>query len=448
MNAVDTARLLEILASYNRFWTGGHLECGIERDLLGRCLRQMDSKEILVLKGVRRCGKSTLMAQLMGALLARGVAPRQLLRVNLEEPLLAAEGSVALLEQIYRTWRERVCPDGKCYLFLDEIQNVPGWESWVRGRQDSESIKIVVTGSSARMLSREIGTKLTGRQLSFEVYPLSFPEYLRFKGIHIRSELDYLSSKALVRHAFLGYMRHGGFPEVVLKQDDEDRDLLLKQSFEDILYRDIVTRHAVRDVVGLRNLAVFLLTNNGRLTSVSKLRANFAMSQDKTEHYLSAILESYLLFQVRKLAWSLKAVQRAGFKPYAIDTGLRNRVAFAFSPDTGWLAENILYNQLRSSHDEVFFAANGTETDFIVKTGSKIASRIQVWYEDPDRSEIPARELAAFANPPTDGALGELGGPPAECLLLTNDIERQMQVGPSGVRCVPLVKYLLGLHLL
>ncbi len=205
------------------------------------------------------------------------------------------------------------------------------------------------------MLSREIGTKLTGRQLSFEVYPLSFPEYLRFKGIHIRSALDY--------------------------------------------------------------------------------------PQDKTEHYLSAILESYLLFHVRKLAWSLKAVQRA----YAIDTGLRNRVACAFSPDTGWLAENILYNQLRSSHDEVFFAANGTETDFIVKTGSKIASRIQVGYEDPDRTEIPARELAAFANPPTDGALGELGGPPAECLLLTNDIERPIQVGPTGVRCVPLVKYLLGL---
>jgi hypothetical protein len=113
---METARLLEILASYNRFWTGGHLECGIERDLLARCLRQMDSKEILVLKGVRRCGKSTLMAQLMGALLAGGVAPRQLLRVNLEEPLLAAEGSVELLEQIYRTWRERVCPEGKCYL--------------------------------------------------------------------------------------------------------------------------------------------------------------------------------------------------------------------------------------------------------------------------------------------------------------------------------------------
>ncbi|MFN2258190.1 MAG: AAA family ATPase, partial [Desulfuromonadaceae bacterium] len=121
-------------------------------------MSQVDTKEIVVLKGVRRCGKSTLLAQVMAALLSKGVKPEQLLRVNLEEPLFGAEASVELLEQIYRTWRERVCPEGKGYLFLDEIQNIPGWESWVRGRSDTEDVKIFVTGSSAQMLSREIGT--------------------------------------------------------------------------------------------------------------------------------------------------------------------------------------------------------------------------------------------------------------------------------------------------
>jgi hypothetical protein len=431
---METARLLEILASYNRFWTTGRLDAGIKRDLLPRCLSQADSKEIVVLKGVRRCGKSTLLAQVMDALLQRGTRSQQLLRVNLEEPLFAAEASVKLLEQIYRTWRERVCPVGKGYLFLDEIQNVPGWEGWVRGRSGTEDVKIFVTGSSAQMLSREIGTKLTGRQVSFEVYPLSFSEFLRFKGIEVHSELEYIANKTLIRHHFLDYQKYGGFPEVVLKQDDDDRELLLKNYFEDILYRDIVTRHEIRDVANLRNLAVFLLTNNTRLTSVNKLKGNFSISQDKTENYLSAILESYLTFQLQKFSWSLKSVQRAGFKPYAIDTGLRNRVAFSFSADAGRLVENVVHNHLRRCHEEVFFAADGGETDFIIKEGMTITRRIQVWYEDTPQVEIPERELAAFAG---------LKKEAAECLLLTNDLETEIEVGDTKVRCLPVVKYLL-----
>ncbi|AJF06611.1 ATP-binding protein [Geoalkalibacter subterraneus] len=431
---METARLLEILASYNRFWTTGHLDAGIRRDLLPQCLSQVDTKEIVVLKGVRRCGKSTLLAQVMDALLQGGIRPQQLLRVNLEEPLFTAEASVELLEQIYRTWRERVCPEGKGYLFLDEIQNIPGWEGWVRGRSDTEDVKIFVTGSSAQMLSREIGTKLTGRQVSFEVYPLSFSEFLRFKGVEVQSELEYISNKTLIRHHFFDYLKYGGFPEVALRQDDADRELLLKNYFEDILYRDIVTRHEIRDVANLRNLAVFLLTNNTKPTSLNKLKGNFSISQDKTENYLSAILESYLTFQLQRFSWSLKSVQRAGFKPYAIDTGLRNRVAFSFSAETGRLVENVVHNHLRRCHEEIYFAIDGGETDFIVKEGLKIVRRIQVWYEDAPQSEIPERELAAFE---------KLQGDDAECLLLTNDLEKDTEIGPTKVRCLPVVKYLL-----
>jgi hypothetical protein len=171
-------------------------------------------------------------------------------------------------------------------------------------------------------------------------------------------------------------------------------ELLLKNYFEDILHRDIVARHEIRDVANLHNIAVYLLTNNARRTSVNKIKANFSISQDKAENYLSAILESYLVFQVRKFEWSLKQVQRAGFKPYAIDTGLRNRVAFSYSTDSGWLAENIVHNQLRRDYEEVFFAANDQETDFVIKEGMDIAKRIQVWFEDLSRTQIPERELA------------------------------------------------------
>ena len=431
---MESARILEILNSYNRFWTTGKIDAGVERDLLQYCLSQVDTKETIVLKGVRRCGKSTLLAQVMKTLLLRNIQPQQLLRVNLEEPLFTAEASVELLEQIYRTWRERVCPAGKGYLFLDEIQNIPGWEGWIRGRSDTENIKIFVTGSSAQMLSREIGTKLTGRQISFEVYPLSFVEFLRFKDVEVQSELEYLNEKALIRHHFLDYLKYGGFPEVVLKQNDNDRELLLKNYFEDILYRDIVTRHEIRDVANLRNLAIFLLSNNTKLTSVNKLKKNFSISQDKTENYLSAILESYLTFQLRKFSWSLKSVQRAGFKPYAVDTGMRNRVAFSFSADTGRLVENVVHNHLRLFHEEIYYATDGGETDFIIKEGTTITQRIQVWYEDAQQTEIPQRELTPFSN---------LDGNVAKCLLLTNDLETEIKIGKLTVQCLPVIKYLL-----
>ena len=117
-----------------------------------------------------------VLAQIILYLLEKGKKPGQLLRINLEEPLLASEYSLELLEQIYRVYRERINPSGKCYLFLDEIQNIPEWERWVRGRSETENIKVIVTGSSSQLLSREVGTKLTGRQVSFEIFPLSFAE--------------------------------------------------------------------------------------------------------------------------------------------------------------------------------------------------------------------------------------------------------------------------------
>lgn len=433
---MHASKLFEILSTYNRYWSGGGVAAGIERDILPACLGQLDSKEVVVLKGVRRCGKSTLMAQIIKALLAKGVDATSILRINLEEPLFSSEYSVELLEQIYRTYRERVSPEGRCWLFMDEVQNVPAWEGWVRGRTETENIKVFVTGSSSQMLSREIGTKLTGRNVSFEVFPLSFAEYLRFNNLDITTELEYAARKSIIRKLFLDYLKYGGFPEVALKDSPDARDLLLKSYFEDLIYRDIVTRHEIRDVANLRNLAVYLLTNVARPTSINKLKNNFTISQDKTENYVSAIMESYLVFQLQKFAWSLKSTMRAGFKPYAIDTGLRNRVAFSFSEDMGFLVENVVYCHLKRRHEEVYFDANGTETDFVVKEGMKIARRIQVWYEDTSITAIPARELACFLKPGKEYSK-------AECILITNDYEDVIDTVAAKVRCIPIAKYLL-----
>ena len=433
---MQETKLLEILTTHNRFWKTGSIDSGVKRDLLPACLKQLESPEVVVLKGVRRSGKSTLLAQIISHLLEQGVQPTSILRVNLEEPLFAAEYSIELLEQIYRTYRERIQPEGKCWLFLDEIQNIPGWESWVRGRSETEEIKTFISGSSTQMLSREIGTKLTGRQVSFEVYPLTFNEFLSFNDLHIKSELDYLHHKTLIRHLFLQYMDYGGFPEIVLRTDNEDKKLLLKNYFEDILYRDVATRHEVRDTANLRNLAVYLLTNIARLTSINKLRKNFAISQDKTENYVSALLESYLIAKLQKFSYSLKSSLRSGFKIFSIDTGLRNRVAFSFSRDFGHLAENIIYFHLKQKHDEVYFMANGNEIDFALKQGMYTNKLIQVWYNEPGNNRIPERELAYFTENPN-------ANKQAEKILITNDYEDEIKLKEGNIKCIPITKYLL-----
>jgi hypothetical protein len=435
---METGKLLEILNSYNRFWISGRIEAGIDRDALHHCIRHLSKKKVLLLKGVRRCGKSTLMAQMIRGLLGKGENPKSILRINLEEPLFASEHSIDLLEQIYRGYRENVFPSGPCYLFLDEIQNIPEWERWVRGRSETENAHIVITGSSSRLLSRETGAKLTGRHISVELFPLSFAEFLRFKGVTARSTSEYFAQKALVRNLLAEYRKYGGFPEVVLHQETEDKELLLKQYFEDIVHRDVVSRHEIRDIVTLQNLAVFLMTNIGRPTSVSNLKRNLNVSQDKVENYSSALMESYLIFRLAKFERSLKKSLRARFKPYAIDTGLRNRVAFAFSEDSGWLAENLVLNHLRMRHDDLFHDSNGGEIDIIVKEGLKIAASIQVWHAGPSDAEIPPRELAGFIDRERSKNKGA-------CLLITNDLDQELKLAGKKVRCVSLPVFLLNL---
>ncbi|MBF0450218.1 MAG: ATP-binding protein [Candidatus Magnetomorum sp.] len=433
---MQTSKLLEILSNYNRFWNKEDIDSGIERDILEDVLRQVESKEIIVLKGVRRSGKSTIMAQIIKYLLDSDILATQILRVNFEEPLFSPEYSLDLLEYIYNVYREHIQADKKCFLFLDEIQNIPEWERWVRGRSETENLKIFVTGSSSQMLSREIGTKLTGRHISFEIFPLSFKEFLRFKNIWVQNKFEYLNQKHLIRKMFIDYMAYGGFPEVVLKKQDIDKKLLLKNYFEDIVYRDIAARYQIRDTTNLVNIAVYLLTNMANMTSINKLKKNFSISQDKTENYVSAILESYLIFQLKKFSFSLKTTQRSGFKSYAIDTGLRNRIAFSFSEDKGRLVENLIFCHLKHFYEEFFFHSNGGEIDFIVKEGVNITKYIQVWYDDPGVNRIPDRELKNFKNVMDDSSKNEY-------VLITNDYEEKLTMGSLQIKCIPAVRYLL-----
>ena len=250
--------IYDILYRWN-LWGDWQAEPSYKRDIVNEITDCLDIPEILAIIGPRRAGKSTVTYQLMNHLLQQGIETKAILHVNFEEPALALDMSLALLDEIYNTYRSRVYPKGKCYVFLDEIQNVTEWERWARARNDTENIKIIVTGSSSQLLSQELGTLLTGRHLVFEVLPLNFTEILQFRGITLPNQPFPQQAPAEIQYVLVDYLNWGGFPRIILTEQEHLRERLLIRYFEDIIYKDIIMRHKIRDVHTLRNLLFDLL---------------------------------------------------------------------------------------------------------------------------------------------------------------------------------------------
>ncbi|MBN2498885.1 MAG: ATP-binding protein [Deltaproteobacteria bacterium] len=388
--------MLEVLARWNR-WDGGDWKTGFPRRAAENILNLMDAPEILCLVGPRRAGKTTVLHQLAAARQAGGRSATSILHVDFEEPLLAVDMGVKLLEDAYVSFREKVFPKGRALLLLDEIQHVPGWERWVRARNESEDVKIVVTGSSSALLGREFGTRLTGRHLSLPIWPLDFAEALRFRGLAIPAHPARTARPAAVVQALADHLRWGGFPEVVLAEDEQRKSALLKQYFDDLLFKDVALRHRIRDLVSLRALAVHLMSQSARLVSFQRLSRVFGVSLDMVRHYCQYLDEAFL---IRLLPYySLKAGerQRRPQKVHALDTGLRNAVALSGSPDLGHVAETAVFSELlkRGDADLHYWKGRG-EVDLLLRRGTRVHQLIQVAVEGLEREEVRRRELMAL----------------------------------------------------
>ena len=248
-------------------WGKRPLEKLHAREVIAQIVPYIDEPFPIVLTGVRRSGKSSLLTLLMRHIIETGIPAKQLLLINFEEPLFSPDLSVKFFDELIALYREKINPDQVIYFFLDEIQNLPQWEKWVRREADLKENKIFLTGSSAKLLSSEIATLLTGRHYSFLVPPLSFKEYLLWQGISPRSEVELIENKAIIRKSLMAYLEWGGFPQVVLADSDEKRDKILHHYFDDILFRDIVLRHQIRDVKLLQGVAEYYMTNMAALSA-------------------------------------------------------------------------------------------------------------------------------------------------------------------------------------
>jgi len=327
----------------------------------------LDLNKIITILGPRRAGKTYFLYQLMGELEKQGVERHQILYLNFEDERLDLAGNNDLIFDAYR----ELYPDqdlSGVFIFFDEIQEVPGWEKFVRRIDDTISRHIFLTGSNANMLSLEIATSLRGRSISFEILPLSFKEYLVFRDISARN-VHSAKDKAIVHNAFTEYCLWGGFPELVWIEE-RFKLQVLQEYFNVMLYRDLVERYGIRDIAVLKYLLKRLIGSFTREFSVNKLyndlkSRGFAISKDSIYRMMEEIMSIYMLASVVKYDPAVVKREMSNKKIYLYDNGLSSAMNYAFSEDRGKLLENIVFTVLRTSSSELFFLRNGWECDFL-----------------------------------------------------------------------------------
>jgi len=342
-----------------------------------------DGRVIVSIIGPRRAGKTFYLRRVVNDLLAEGVPPKHLCYVNFEDERL--ELSTALGQTVLDA-QQRLCPDvdlADCYFFFDEVQLLPGWETFLRRVADTVSGRLFVTGSSATLLSREIATALRGRTVAWELLPLSFAEFAAFSGV---DAADTHSSRGQNRLAALFdvFLRHGGYPQAV--GATEDLRLRMLQSYVELtIFRDVIERHTVARANVAKDMLKRLLANSARVFSVNKyyhdLRSRgVAVGKDTVYALLDHFVEAFAVLPVSKWDPSPAKRENALRKVYAVDTGLITAVALPSSDDRGWLLETCVRTELAKRGQGCFYFANGGDCDFVVEKADGLAL-LQVCYE-------------------------------------------------------------------
>jgi len=338
---------------------------GVPREILSDLT--LPEKHALILTGIRRCGKSTLLYQLISKKYSEAFY------LNFDDNRLYGFDNNDFLRL-----DDVINESGSRILLFDEIQAVIGWERYVRQKLD-ENYRIIITGSNASLLSRELGTKLTGRHLDIELFPFSYKEFMKMTGVK--------NDEASVTR----YLNHGGFPEYLLTGREE----ILSDLFEDILMRDIVVRYGVRDFKGLQRLALWLVSNIGNRITGSRLKQTVGITATSTIlEYFSHLESAYLFHFVPCFSYSVRSQMVNPRKIYSADNGLITINSASFTDDRGRKLENIVYTFLRSKYKSIFYFSDKNECDFIIMQKKKKPLVFQVCHE-LNRDNLD-RELAGL----------------------------------------------------
>ncbi len=337
----------------------------IKRDLFDTLVKSFDNELIIIVTGVRRSGKSTIIQMLSenhpGYFLS--FDDDRLINFKVEDFQSLYEIFIELFGQ-------------RRIFYFDEIQNIKGWERFIRRLHD-EGMKIFLTGSNATLLSKELGTHLTGRNIRYELYPFSFREFLRYKGQPGEIVYD-TRSVAGMRSYFSEYLTRGGLPEFLLTDDLN----YLKSFYNDLLYRDIIVRYQLPNEKIVKEFANLAIQSTTKGVSYNSLKSALNLGSATTiTEYFHYFRECYMLFLVNCHKDSLKKQAQNPKKLYCIDNSLLSYISFRISEDFGKLLENSVFLHLARNGAEVFYNHEKRECDFLVKEGNEITEAIQVCYE-------------------------------------------------------------------
>lgn len=364
-------------------------------------------KYAVIIKGLRRVGKSTLLKQFLAK-------KKPIYYLHFEDLRLAGFTKIDFTK-LQEVFEESLGKKG--VYFLDEVQNVDSWEIFVRSLIDSGK-EVYVTGSNSTLMSKELGTRLTGRNISEELYPFDFVEFCRAK------------EKEPSLAQFKEFLTKGGLPEYILQNDSR----ILKSLVKDVIYRDILVRLRVRDEAVVEQLVAYVLSNIGKELSYNKLKDLFGVGSVNTIISLMNSLEdAYLLFTVNLFDYSLKKQMRNQRKVYCVDNGILSKVSFQFTNNYGRLLENLVFVELKRRGLEVYFHKGKGECDFITKKGLNEFQAIQVCYElNQDNQE---REMNGLVEG-LDKINKKMG------VILTYNQEDTFEINGKTITVIPVWKWL------
>jgi uncharacterized protein len=370
---MDSSEMFKLLEEVTEQQREQDPSAGVPRELLesGK-LPELEKDLVLVIQGVRRCGKSTLLRQIA----AREDVADKVIFINFEDPRFSDMLDYRLLEQVVK-FHERKSKRNT-YYFFDEIQNVKGWEKWLHVQVEQNKRRFVVTGSNSNLLGGKLGTALTGRHLTVELFPFSFGEFRRVRP----------------RGTLTEYLQSGGFPRPLHSRQPQD---ILREYFMDIIERDVRTHVGARSVVPLAQVAKATFEAMGSELSYRNIARSFGTTPDTVKTYIDAFELAYLCVACPFFAYSERVTQVHPRKYYPIDLGLRASVASRTGADIGKSLEAAVLLHLRKSHRRVYYWKGRGEVDFVVETPQGLLP-IQVSVGDEKTRHVAAVEEFARAH--------------------------------------------------
>ena len=395
---------------------------GVTREILTVVEQKLKLPHIMVITGIRRCGKSTLLRQIVSYFLNN----TDFYYINFEDERLLnfkAEEFNAIYETLIELYGQK-----KTFL-IDEIQNAEKFETFVRRFYD-EGFRFIITGSNSNLLSRELGSRLTGRYINITLYPFSFKEFLNFKNIDVNTESIYITeSRALIKKYFSIYLQQGGMPEYITYNDPE----ILYRTYEDIVLKDVVVRYNIDNVRMLRELYHYLIANFARPYSYNSLKKIIPFrSINSIKKYIHILQDTFLIRELSQFHHSIKKQLINNKKLYIVDNGFIQIISPRFTNDKGWLLENMVFAALNKK-ENLFYYSNKNECDFISITDN-VLTTIQVCFDlTPQNTE---REIAGLLE-----ATKTLNA--EKWLILTNDYENSIVQDNKIIEIIPVWKWLL-----